>query len=176
MGIRGEGGGLILMRGMSRIALAAVLAIPLLFHAGPAAASDREDVVAIIQSYNDAGNKGDRAGYVAACAPDATVVDHVPPYTFAAPSACAKEYDAVVAFGMANGLDLEGLYQKIDNPVFFERNGDLAYAVFPVTAWFAQHGSKMVETLSLTAILRKDAGHWRIIHLTYASHGWSPVK
>lgn len=161
---------------MLRITALAGLAALLVSTAAPAAASDRDDVVAVIQAHNDAGNRGDRAAYAAACAPDATFIDHVAPYVFAPPNACANEYDAVVAFGAANHVDIMALSQKIGDPVFFERTGDRAYAVFPVTARFSQRGVKMIEKLTLTAILRRETDRWRIIHLSYGTFGWGPIK
>jgi ketosteroid isomerase-like protein len=143
---------------------------------GPAAAfaSDKADVVAVVQAYNDAGNKSDRSGYASYCAEDAVVVDHVPPYVFQGPTACADEYDAVVAWSALNKISVDDYYQKVFEPVFFEVHGDMAYAVFPVKGWFKQNGSPQVEALYLTTTLRRQAHTWRITHLVYSTLGWAP--
>jgi ketosteroid isomerase-like protein len=140
-----------------------------------ATASDKADVVTVIQSFNHAGNKGDRSGYISYCAEDAVVVDHVPPYLFQGPTACGDEYDAVVAWGTQNKIGTDDLYQKVYKPLFFEKQGDVAYAVFPVKGWFKQNGHRQVENLYLTAVLRRSAHSWRIARLAFASLGWGPV-
>lgn len=142
---------------------------------GSAFASDRMDIIAVIQAYNDAGNRGDRAGYAAACAPDAVVIDHVPPYRFEGPTACADEYDAVVAWGTARRVDLNGLVQTVGKPVLLDVSGDRAYAVFPVQDRFKMNGKLNVERLYLTATLRRSGGRWVIEGLVYTSLGWRAV-
>jgi len=140
-----------------------------------ASASDKTDVVAVVQAYNSAGNKGDRSGYISYCTEDTVVIDHVPPYMFQGPTACGDEYDAVVAWGAQNKIGTDDLYQKIYEPVFFEVQGDVAYAVFPVKVWFKQNGHAQVENSYLTTALRRQAHSWRIARLIYSSLGWRPV-
>jgi len=155
--------------------LAVVAAAGILTEAAPAAASDRSDVVALIHAYNDAGNKGNRSGYAAFCTPDAIVVDHIAPYIFRGPTACADEYDAVVAWGAREKINVIAAFQKVRNPVFFEVDGDTAYAVFPVEDWFRQNGRPQLERLYLTTVLRREAHSWRIAAMTYSSRGWKPI-
>ena len=159
---------------MRRIGLAVVATIAAMAAPYAAAASDRSDVIAAVQGYNDAGNKGDRAGYASYCTPDAIVVDQVEPFVFQGPTACAQEYDAVVAWGVRNKIAAEELYQKVYEPVSFRLDGDTAYAVFPVKGWFKQDGRPQVETLYLTTVLRRQAQGWRIQGLVYSTLGWKP--
>ena len=139
-----------------------------------ASASDRSDVIAVVQAFNDAGNRGDRSGYAAYCTADATVTDHAPPYVFHGPAACADEYDAVVAWGAKRNIGVDALSQKIYEPVFFEAEGDTAYAVFPMKGWFKQAGRPQLENLYLTTVMRREANGWRIASLVYSSLGWNP--
>ena len=139
-----------------------------------ARAADKDDVVAVVQAYNAAGNNSDRSGYAGFCTADAVVVDHVPPYLFQGPSACADEYDAVVAWGAKNRIGVDDLYQKVFEPVFFDVQGDAAYAVFPVKDWFRQEGRPQVEDLFLTTTLRRERQGWRMTRLVYSSLGWKP--
>ena len=155
---------------LAATAMAVAMILPI-----TASASDKADVVTVVQSFNDAGNKGDRSGYISYCAEDAVIVDHVPPYLIQGPTACADEYDAVVAWGMQNKIGTDDLYQKVYKPVFFEEQGDLAYAVFPLKGWFKQNGHRQVENLYLTTVLRRNLHSWRIVRLTFASLGWRPV-
>lgn len=46
----------------------------------PASASDASDVDAVIQKWVSDFNKGDTTAAIAACAPDAVVIDGFPPY------------------------------------------------------------------------------------------------
>lgn len=159
---------------LRRIILMVPLGLLSAVAATPATATDKQDVVAAVQAYNDAGNKADRKAYASSCTSDAVVVDHVPPYLFQGPTACADEYDAVVAWGAANKIGTDDLYQKVFDPVFFERSGKNAYAVFPVTDWFKQNGKKQVEKLYLTTVLRREENSWRIARLVYTTMGWAP--
>jgi hypothetical protein len=59
-------------------------------------------------------------------------------------------------------------------PVFFEVQGDVAYAVFPVKVKFTQASKAQVENLYLTTGLTRDAGRWRIARLIYSSLGRNP--
>lgn len=95
------------MRSVLAVATMAVV----LFEPILALASDKADVVAVVQAYNDAGNRGDRSGYVSYCTEDAVVVDHVPPYLFQGPTACGDEYDAVVAWGTQNKIGTDDINQ-----------------------------------------------------------------
>jgi ketosteroid isomerase-like protein len=138
-----------------------------------ASASDTSDIVAVVQVQNDAGNKGERSRYVSYCTKDAVVVDHVPPFLFQGPMACGDEYDAVVGWGKQNDIPMDRTtFQKVFDPAFVQVQGDVAYAVFPVKAWFKQNGSIQEETVYLTAGLRRQAHNWRIARLIFASLGW----
>jgi len=149
------------------VALAALLA-----QAPQALASDKQDVTAVLQAFNAAGNRGDRSGYASFCTADAVMIDHVPPYTFRPPNACAQEYDAV-ASGAMPGLDPKSLVQTVLDPVFFDRKGDRAYAVFPLEARFKLAGRAQLERSYITAVLRREKTGWRIESLVYSSLGWS---
>jgi ketosteroid isomerase-like protein len=142
-----------------------------------AAASDESDVVAIVQAFNDAGNKSDRNGYVSYCAEDAVVTDHVPPFVFTGPAACQDDYDAIVAWGRQNRIAIADAYQSMARrPEHVSIVGDRAYAVFRAPAWFTQDGRKQLETLYATFVLRRTAPGWRIASLTWTSLGWAPSR
>jgi ketosteroid isomerase-like protein len=160
---------------MPRTYLAILAAFAAVVAPCAAAASDRSDVIGVVQAYNDAGNRGDRSGYTSYCTPDAVVVDQEPPYLFRGPTACADEYDAVVAWRAKHDIGAEELFQKLYEPVSFAVEGDTAYAVFPVKGWFKQAGRPQLENLYLTTVLRRQAGSWRIQSLVYSTLGWKPT-
>jgi ketosteroid isomerase-like protein len=161
---------------MMRAVMSGLFLLSVTFIAPSAAlATDRSDVIALVQAYNEAGNRGDRAAYASYCTEDAEVVDHVPPYQFRGPMACADEYDAVVAWATSNGVVVNGLALVVLDPVFFEARDGRAYVVFPVDARFTERGRRQVEKLYLTTVLRREASQWRIESLTYSSEGLTPA-
>ncbi len=161
---------------LRQIALIILLASPSASRAAQTAATDRQDVIAVVQAYNIAGNRGDRGAYASYCTHETTIVDEVPPYMFQGPSACADEYDAVVAWRTENKIRVDDFYQKVFDPVSFDVKGDLAYAVFPARGSFSQDGRKEVENLYLTTVMCREAHGWRIIRLVYSTLGWRPAR
>jgi ketosteroid isomerase-like protein len=141
--------------------------------AGTAAASDRSDVIAVVQAFNDAATK---EAYQSYCTDDAVIVDHVPPFVFRGPKACEAEWDADVAWAVKNKFSLQGAVQKASAPVFFTVDGDQAYAVFPVKAsWLTHERRRDLETLYATFALRRQGDSWRVANMAWASLGWRLV-
>ena len=133
------------------IALAAGLAV-----AAPAFASDRSEILSVLNQWNDA----DEAKAVAACADDASVIDDVPPFEWHGPGACArwqKDYDAYV---QKEGMtDATG---TIGKPRQLIITGDRAYAVVPTTFAFTKQGKPVKVSATTTFSLHRTAGGWRI--------------
>jgi len=131
--------------------------------AGPAFASDKSDIMAILNQWNDA----DEAKAVAACADDAAVIDDVPPYEWHGPSACSnwqKDYDAYM---LKNGVtDAAG---TIGKPRQLFITGDRAYAVVPTTFTFTKNGKPVKVTATTAFSLRKTAAGWRITGWAWAT-------
>jgi ketosteroid isomerase-like protein len=130
----------------------------------PALASDKSDIMAVLQQWND----NDEAKAVAACADDASVVDDIPPFEWHGPSACSrwqKDFDAYV---QSEGLtDVTG---TIGNPGHLIISGDRAYAVVPTTFAFTQQGKPVKHNATTTFALHKTAGGWRITAWTWTNH------
>jgi ketosteroid isomerase-like protein len=139
----------------------AALAVGMLA-AGTAFASDKSDIMAVLNQWNDA----DEAKAVAACADDASVIDDIPPYEWHGPSACSnwqKDYDAYV---QKNGMtDATG---TIGKPRQLFITGDRAYAVVPATFAFTKNGKAVKVTATATFSLRKIAAGWRITGWAWA--------
>ena len=116
---------------MSRVMTA--LAVSLLI-AAPAFASDRSDILSVLNQWNDA----DEAKAVAACADEASVIDDVPPFEWHGPGACSrwqKDYDAY--------LEKEGMTDAtgtVGKPRQLIITGDRAYAVVPTTFAYTKKG------------------------------------
>ena len=147
------------------------------FFAAPSAAiaSDRADIIALVQAFNAAGNKGDRAAWAAYCTGDAEVVDHETPYVFRGPNACATEWDALAPWAAKNRISFENFRQTFAAPTFIDIDGDRAYAVFPGRAWFTQNGRRRLERLYATFVLQRRGPTWRIAQVTWTSLGWGPA-
>lgn len=136
-----------------------------------AAASDRSDIVRVVQAFNSSATKEIYQSY---CTSDAIIIDHVAPLMFAGPKACESEWDAVGAWASKYGFAFNSIVQRLYEPTFLSIAGDHAYAVFPGRAWFNYRGRKETERLYVTFLLRREAGGWRIETLTYSSLGWKP--
>jgi ketosteroid isomerase-like protein len=124
--------------------------------AGPALASDKSDIMAVVNQWNDT----DEAKSVATCADDAAVIDDIPPYEWHGPSACSnwqKDYDAYL---QKNGMtDATGTVGK---PRQLLITGDRAYAVVPATFSFTKDGKPVKASATATFALHKTAAGWRI--------------
>jgi hypothetical protein len=146
---------------MNRIIIA--LAVSALT-AGSALASDRSDIMSVLNQWNDA----DTAKSVAACADDASVMDDIPPYEWHGAGACAnwaKDYDA---FTQKNGMtDVVG---TIGKPRQIIITGDRAYAIVPATFSFAKDGKQVKNIATATFALHKTAAGWRITGWAWTPH------
>src|SRR5579864_536241 len=143
---------------MYKVAIA--LAVSLLT-VGPALASDRDDIMAVLKQWNDA----DEAKAVATCAEDAAVVDDVPPFEWHGQGACSrwqKDYDAYVA--KEGETDAAG---TIGEPQRLIIAADRAYAVVPTTFAFTRKGKHVTQIATTTFALRKTSAGWRIIAWTW---------
>jgi ketosteroid isomerase-like protein len=124
--------------------------------AGPALASDKADIMAVVNQWNDA----DAAKAAAACADDAAVIDDIPPYEWHGPSACSnwqKDYDAYLQkSGMTDATGTVGMPRQL------LITGDRAYAVVPTTFAFTKDGKPVKTSATATFALHKTAAGWRI--------------
>ena len=71
---------------------------------GPALASDKSDVVAAVKKFDDAFNKGDAKGIVAACTPQALIIDDFPPHAWQGADTCANWARALDAYDKQSGI------------------------------------------------------------------------
>ena len=131
---------------------------------GSALASDRSDITAVLNQWNDA----DVAKSTAACADDASVMDDIPPYEWHGAGACAnwaKDYDA---YAQKNGMtDANG---TIGKPRQIIITGDRAYAIAPATFSFTKEGKQVKNIAIATFALKKIAAGWRITGWTWTLH------
>jgi hypothetical protein len=142
-----------------------VLAASVLTVAGAASAwaSDRDDVMATVNLWNDA----DSAKSISSCADDASIIDDFPPFEWRGAGACANWSKAFDAFAQKNGItDPVG---TIGKPKRFVVNADRAYVVVPATFAYMEKGKSVKLTAIATLSLHKTASGWRITAWSWAT-------
>ena len=142
---------------------ALALGIPL-FAAAPASATDLGDVEAVIAKWVGDFNRGDQAGFRAACEPQAAIIDGFPPY---ARQSCAEWMDAYVVNNAA--LKAQGGRLAIGKAAYAEVQGDRAYIIYPATFSHTRDGKPVVYKDSWTMTLHKTPGGWKF---TGSSSAW----
>ena len=137
--------------------------------AGPAAASDKTDVIAVLHQWIDGFSKGgDMKTAIATCAEQGAVIDSIPPHEWHGAGACSKWLADFNAFIKANDTtDVSGKLGKIKG---IDVTGDRAYVVAPLTLSFKVKGKAMKETGAVwTVALQKGAAGWRITGWSYSA-------
>jgi ketosteroid isomerase-like protein len=147
------------------LALATAVAISPLA-AMPAAASDRTDVVAMVKQYAEAFNKADKDGFQGLCAPQAAIIDDVPPHVFQGSAACTEWWDALHALDKQEGINAERL--AIGKLKRVAVTGDRAYVVTPVIFSYNLKGKATSENGIWTLALQKLTSGWRITGWTWS--------
>lgn len=143
-----------------------VLALAL---AGPAAASDKTDVMAVVNQFLDGFNKGDIKAALATCAPQTAIIDEFAPYVWQGATACsdwAADFDAdAKKNGITEPKVVAGKARHVDVV------GDRAYVVMPADFKFKLKGKATAEKGStFTVTLQKLAEGWRITGWAWAKH------
>lgn len=141
--------------------LISAFAIALVTAAGPAAASEKSDVMATVNQFIDGFNKGDVATALAACASPAFVIDEFPPYAWSGGNACsdwANDFDAD-----AKKKGLTDPFVKLARPRHVEVVGDRGYVVVPATYTYKKQGKAASQKgATLTVALQRTPAGWRI--------------
>jgi ketosteroid isomerase-like protein len=148
--------------------IAGLIAVAILA-AGPAAASDKTDVMATVHQWVDGFNKGDTKSALAACADQTSILDEFPPHEWHGSGACSKWLKDFEADAKKNDIT-DGIV-TLSKPRHVDVTADAAYVVAPVNYTFKQNGKPMNETGSvLTITLQKGAAGWRITGWAWAQH------
>ena len=136
--------------------------------AGPAAASEKTDVMVPVQQFIDGFNKGDTKTALAACADQTSIIDEFPPHEWHGAGACSTWANDFDADAKKNGIT-DGIV-ALGSPRHVDIMGDRAYVVVPASYTFKQKGKLVKETGStLTVALQKGAAGWRMT-------GWAWTK
>jgi ketosteroid isomerase-like protein len=133
--------------------------------AGPAAASEKSDVMETVHQWVDAFNKRDTQMSLATCADQTSIIDDIPPYEWHGAGACSKWISDWEVNAKKNDLtDAKVTLKKLR---YIEITGDHAYVVVPANITYRQKGKQVKEPGGrVTLILQRGDVSWRII-------GWS---
>ena len=147
---------------MKQMALKLVLVLAAaMLTAGPAAASEQDDVMKIVRQWVESLNKGDVKTAIAACAPQTSIVDEYPPYEWHGEGVCAKWAAGLDAYNKEIGLT--DAVVTLRKPQRIDVTGDSAYVVVPADYRFKQKGKDGSEIGALfTVALKKGPAGWRI--------------
>jgi len=149
---------------LRKVALAGVVWL----FAGVAVNAETPDpqLIAPIQKFIDAFNKGDAAGAASthAATAELVIIDEVPPYAWHGAKAFQSWSADLDSDAKKNALT--DMAVTISAPVRVETSGDRAYVVVPAVYAFKQRGAAMQEKAQMTFVLKKGASGWLI-------HGWT---
>jgi len=146
----------------------AAFVLALALSALPAAAADKDDVMAVINKAVADYNKGDKAGWAAACADQTSVIDEFAPYRWQGAGACSAWWDANQADNEKNGI-ADGMV-KITAVRHADVTADRAYVVLTANFSYRHKGKPAAENgSSFALVLDKMASGWRITSWSWAA-------
>ena len=139
------------------------------FVVGPAAASEKTDVMVPVHQFTDSLNKGDTKTALATCAATSAIIDEFPPYQWQGATACTDWVNEFDAYNKKNGIT--NPIATLAKPRHIDITGDRAYVVIPASYTYKQHGKKMTESGStLTVALQKGAAGWQVTSWAWSKH------
>jgi ketosteroid isomerase-like protein len=151
------------------VRLAALAASAAALVAGPAAATDKSDVMAVLHQFVDGFNQGDLKSALAACADDSEIIDEFPPYEWHGPGACATWAGELAASDKQQGITDE--HVSLGTTRHIDVTADRAYVVETVNYSFNVQGKPGKEIGSIVTLgLHKEAAGWRIVAWSWAKH------
>ena len=134
---------------------------------GPATASEKTDVMALVHQFVDAFDKGDTKSAIAACADDVLIIDDVAYYEWHRADACSRAVEAYDADARKNGIT-DG-FVTLGKARHINVGEGHAYVVIPMDYVFKRKGIEVREIGStLTIALQKQPAGWRIAGWAYA--------
>jgi ketosteroid isomerase-like protein len=140
----------------------------------PAHAAPADDALASVSSWLDRFNAGDMDAFYAGHADNPVIIDEFAPYVWTgakAPQTWAQDYDA------------DARAQAITEPrmdyaaaIRAESDGKSAYIVLPTIYRFKQRGRSMSAAGTMTFVLTKAGGNWKIASWTYSAPAPAPDR
>jgi ketosteroid isomerase-like protein len=140
----------------------------------PAQAAEASDVAEAIATIREYIAPETREAYAAHCAADVMVIDHVPPYVFQGPNACAEHWDAIIAWTARNRVEVSN-WGSITEPDFVDVSADLIYAIFPARVDWIRDGAPEIERGTWTFVVRRGEHGWRRAPDTFSTLEIAPA-
>lgn len=147
------------------------LAAATLAFAVPAAAAPVDDAVATITTTLDKFNGGDADAFVNAHHDGAIIVDEFAPFVWGGSGSVQKWLGDYGKDAAARGIS--GGRVDYGKPIQANADAGAAYVVLPTTYRFMQSGKKMAGAGSMTFVMARRDGQWKISSWTYS--GATPV-
>ena len=152
----------------SRLFAASIAVLATSLSAIPAVASDKTDVMAVVNKAIADFNKGDAKAWAAACADQTSIIDNIAPYRWEGTGACSAWWNAYQAGAKTGGIT-DGAV-KIAKVRHAEVTGDSAYVVLTANYSDKQKGKPTAENgSSFALVLNKSATGWQIISWSWAA-------
>jgi SnoaL-like domain len=151
---------------MRYLTLGAIVCVCVGIGAAAQAQTADPQLMAPINTFMEAFNKGDMAGAAATHASEAdlVIIDEVPPYLWRGAQAFQTWAADLTSDDKKNGITDEKV--SIGAATRVEMNGTAAYVVVPAVYTFKQKGVAMREAAQMTFTLKKSGSGWLI-------HGWT---
>jgi ketosteroid isomerase-like protein len=148
-----------------------ILGLAVMLGAAPANAGPAEDAAAAVASLLDKFNAGDIKAFADAHRDGALIIDEFPPYQWGGSGSLKRWGEDYTKDATARGITAG----RIDYgpPLQAHSNGVSAYVVMPTTYRFQQKGAKMAGKGSMTFVMARTGGAWKISSWTYS--GATPV-
>ena len=135
----------------------------------PVVASEKTDVMAAVNQFVDAFNKGDTKLLAAACADETSIIDEFPPHEWHGAGACSKWANDYDSDARKNAI-ADG-FVTLRKPQHIDVTADLAYVVGSANYSFKKNGIPVKETGSMFTLVLKNGGSgWRITGWAWAKH------
>jgi ketosteroid isomerase-like protein len=131
-------------------------------NAGP---GEKLEVLTAVNKWTADFNKGDTKAFLAACAPDAVIVDEFAPFVWQGTSACSNWMSANDA--QNKSLEATGGVLTLGKTYEVLIGGDRAYAAFAAKFVDTEKGKRVTQTATWTLTLQKSGSAWLI-----ASSSW----
>ena len=129
--------------------------------AGWAAASEKTDVLAVVNQWSANFNKGDLKAAIALCAADASIIDDLAPFHWRGPGACAKWSEAYTAY--VKDHELTDVTVMLAPSQTVEISGSHAYFAARATYVGTEKGKPIKVAARVTMALEKGSGGWQIV-------------
>lgn len=131
-------------------------------------AAQQTEVMAAVNRFVEAFNKGDTRTMVKSCTTEPTIIDEFPPYAWHGTGACAawvKDYNS-----FAKKFDVTDEVMALGKPTHVDVTGDRAYMVIPTDYTFKQKGKPGKETGSeFTFVMQKVGAAWKVAGWAWAA-------